>query len=458
MDVNNKEYEPVIEAKHISKTFRLYKRKRDVVKQVLKGNKKRFYSEYCALDNFNLVLNKGDSVGIIGKNGSGKSTALQIICSILKPTSGSLKVRGKIAALLELGSGFNPEFTGIENIYLNSLLHGLSKSETDNKLDKILSFADIGEFAEQPVKTYSSGMLVRLAFSVITNVNADILIIDEALAVGDTFFTQKCMRFINRFKEEGSLLFVSHDANTVQGICNKSILLNKGKTMYSGSPMTAISLYTKDIHEDNNKEWLSSESVREDRIHTMNVTEKKRWEDYRAKAINNSNIANIINICRLGKNIDKLESYGSGEAEIKEVEITNLETLRKTSSIMGGEIVRLEITLEVKHLIHNLIAGFILKNNRGLVLLGDNSENSLTIKKKNLKLEKGQLMKAEFIFTIPMLPQGEYSICAGIADGTVENHKILHWVNEAIILRSECTSICAGLAGVAMHSIEVKEV
>ena len=125
---------------------------------------------------------------------------------------------------------------------------------------------------------------------------------------------------------------------------------------------------------------------------------------------------------------------------------------------MGGEIVRLEITLEVKHLIHNLIAGFILKNNRGLVLLGDNSENSLTIKKKNLKLEKGQLMKAEFIFTIPMLPQGEYSICAGIADGTVENHKILHWVNEAIILRSECTSICAGLAGVAMHSIEVKEV
>ena len=159
---------------------------------------------------------------------------------------------------------------------------------------------------------------------------------------------------------------------------------------------------------------------KEDRIHTMNVTEKKD-EDYRAKAINNSNIANIINICRLGKNIDKLESYGSGEAEIKEVEITNLETLSKTSSIMGGEIVRLEITLEVKHLIHNLIAGFILKNNRGLVLLGDNSENSLTIKKKNLKLEKGQLMKAEFIFTIPMLPQGEYSICAGIADGTVEN-------------------------------------
>ena len=209
-----------IRVQNITKTYQIYDKPQDRLKQSLWRGRKQFYREFKALDDVSFEVKKGETVGIIGRNGSGKSTLLQIICGTLAPTSGTVEVNGRVAALLELGAGFNPEFTGKENVYMNASILGLSKEEIDAKYDDIVAFADIGDFIEQPVKTYSSGMYVRLAFAVIAHVDADILVIDEALAVGDVFFTQKCMRFIEQYQENGgAILFVSHDMATVTKLC-----------------------------------------------------------------------------------------------------------------------------------------------------------------------------------------------------------------------------------------------
>ena len=188
-----------------------------------------FFREFWALKDVSFEVKRGETVGIIGRNGSGKSTLLQIICGTLSPTGGQVETHGRVAALLELGSGFNPEFTGRENVYMNGSVIGLSRDEIDTLFDDIVAFADIGEFIDQPVKTYSSGMYVRLAFAVIAHVNADTLVIDEALAVGDVFFVQKCMRFLRKFMDEGTIIFVSHDTGAVVNLCNRAFMLNKGQ-------------------------------------------------------------------------------------------------------------------------------------------------------------------------------------------------------------------------------------
>ena len=241
----------MIEVDNITKSFRLFANKRNILRQLTALNGERYYREIEVLENISFKLRRGDSLGIIGKNGSGKSTLLQIICGILQPTSGSVKVNGRIAALLELGSGFNPEFTGRENVFLNASLLGIKKKEIIDRYDQIVEFSEIGEYIDQPTRTYSSGMIVRLAFSIITHVNADILVIDEALSVGDAYFTQKCMRFIERFKENGTLIFVSHDANAVLSLCNKAILLDRGRKQAVGGPKEIMEEYTRRLQEDN---------------------------------------------------------------------------------------------------------------------------------------------------------------------------------------------------------------
>jgi len=203
-----------------------------------------YYRDFHALQDINFEVLRGESVGIIGRNGSGKSTLLKIIAGTLRQTSGQVSVKGRIAALLELGSGFNPDFTGHENIYLNAALLGLTREEIDDRLESIISFADIGDFIHQPVKTYSSGMMIRLAFAVQTAVDPDILIVDEALSVGDYFFTQKCFRRINEMREKGlTLLFVSHDMGSVRDLCTQAICLHQGRSIYQGDAKKAINVY-----------------------------------------------------------------------------------------------------------------------------------------------------------------------------------------------------------------------
>ena len=235
-----------ISVQNVTKLYKLYDKPSDRFKESLGLTKKKNYKEHYALHNLSFDVKKGECLGIIGTNGAGKTTILKIITGVLNPTDGKIDIHGRISALLELGAGFNMEYTGIENVYLNGTMIGFSKEEIDNKLEDILKFADIGDFVYQPVKTYSSGMLVRLAFAVAINIDPEILIVDEALSVGDVFFQAKCYRKFDEFKKMGkTILFVSHDLSSINKYCDRAILLNKGNKVKEGNPSEIIDLYKK---------------------------------------------------------------------------------------------------------------------------------------------------------------------------------------------------------------------
>ena len=238
--------EIAIAVDHVSKMYKLYDKPMDRLKESLGLSRQKKYKEHFALDDVSFQVHQGETVGIIGTNGSGKSTILKIITGVLNPTAGEVRVNGRISALLELGAGFNGEYSGIENVYLNGTMIGFSREEIDAKMDDILSFADIGEFVHQPVKTYSSGMFVRLAFAVAINIEPEILIVDEALSVGDVFFQAKCYRKFEEFKEMGkTILFVSHDLSSIGKYCDRVVLLNQGHKLAEGGAKDMVNLYRK---------------------------------------------------------------------------------------------------------------------------------------------------------------------------------------------------------------------
>ena len=257
--------ETIIDIKHLNKVYNLYDKPIDRLKEVLSPTHKSYHREHYALNDISLEIKKGESVGIVGKNGSGKSTLLKIITGVLNPTSGEINVKGKISALLELGAGFNPEYTGIENIYLNGTMMGYSKAEMDEKVDDIIAFADIGDFINQPVKTYSSGMFARLAFAVSINVEPEILIVDDTLSVGDTRFQIKCMDKMKEMMEGGTtVLFVSHDINAIRRFCTKCVWINEGRLKEIGSVNTVSDHYMDflkilDVENERKKEEHVSE-------------------------------------------------------------------------------------------------------------------------------------------------------------------------------------------------------
>jgi lipopolysaccharide transport system ATP-binding protein len=253
----------VISIKNLTKTYKLYSNHADRVKETFNPFRKKYHHPFNALNNISFNVKRGEMLGIIGRNGSGKSTLLQIICGILQPTSGSIEINGRVSALLELGAGFNPEFTGRQNVYINSAILGLKHEEIDARFDDIVTFAEIGNFIDQPVKTYSSGMYVRLAFAVAINVDADILIVDEALAVGDEIFQRKCFSRIRQMRKSGiTILFVSHSAPTVVELCDKAILLDQGELLLAGSPKFVVSKYHKLIYAPKSKVESLREEIR----------------------------------------------------------------------------------------------------------------------------------------------------------------------------------------------------
>lgn len=256
-----------IKVQNVSKMYKLYDKPSDRFKEALGFSKKQLYHEHYALRNVNFQVNKGETVGIIGTNGSGKSTILKIITGVLSPTEGELTINGRVSALLELGAGFNREYTGIENIYLNGTMMGFTEEEINARMDDILSFADIGDFVHQPVKTYSSGMFVRLAFAVAINIDPEILIVDEALSVGDVFFQVKCYHKFEEFKKMGkTILFVSHDLGSIAKYCDRVVLLNKGVKEAEGNPKTIIDIYKEIMAKgsnDSGEEQASAAEVEE---------------------------------------------------------------------------------------------------------------------------------------------------------------------------------------------------
>lgn len=274
-----------IKVQNVSKMYKLYDKPTDRFKEALGLSKKQLYQEHYALRDVNFQINKGETVGIIGTNGAGKSTMLKIITGVLNPTMGEVEINGRISALLELGAGFNMEYTGIENIYLNGTMMGFSEEEIQSRLDDILSFADIGDFVHQPVKTYSSGMFVRLAFAVAINIDPEILIVDEALSVGDVFFQVKCYHKFEEFKKLGkTILFVSHDLGSISKYCDRVILLNKGVKKAEGAPKAIIDLYKQLMTQDENAVELDKpkEAVKSSSHSVQNAqnVQDGQWKQY----------------------------------------------------------------------------------------------------------------------------------------------------------------------------------
>lgn len=341
----------VIEIKNISKIYNLYNKPSDRLKEALFARQSR-HTEFAALNNVSFNVNKGEILGIIGKNGSGKSTILKIITSVLTPTSGECIVKGKIAALLELGAGFNMEYTGIENIYLNGQMIGFSKEEMDKKLQDIIDFADIGEHIYQPVKTYSSGMFARLAFSVAISVDPDILIVDEALSVGDVFFQNKCYRRFEEFRERGkTILFVTHDMGSVIRYCNRCVLLNAGKKVAEGKPQEMVDLYKRImVGQWNGNEESSDEASS---IQTSNVKNDQLWKD------------------QISTNPD-IEVYGDGRADIIDFGIFS-DTGDIGNNVYKGDYYSVKMKVRINEDNLNPIFAFKLRDIKGTELTGTNT-------------------------------------------------------------------------------------
>ncbi|MHA6236546.1 ABC transporter ATP-binding protein [Pseudomonas fluorescens group sp. PF-69] len=441
-----------IKVENLSKCYQIYEQPRDRLKQfvmpplqrVTRRSAKQYFREFWALKNVSFEVKRGETVGIIGRNGSGKSTLLQMICGTLQPTSGSVTTVGRIAALLELGSGFNPEFSGRENVYMNAGILGLTKSEIDARYDAILEFAEIGEFIEQPVKSYSSGMYVRLAFAVIANVDADILIIDEALAVGDIFFTQKCMRFLAEFKKRGTILFVTHDTNSVMSLCDRAVWLQAGDRKAFGDSKTVCQAYLAEYYAASGANRPSSDS----KVKTVQV--EQDFRDVRQDFINASVIRNDLEVFRFSNTEDK---FGLSTAHILDVYLSS-ESGGGISWFVGGELVVLVVKIHADVLLDQPIVGFLVKDKNGQHLFGDNTY--LTYIDESVRVDGGADLTASFKFRMPMMPAGDYTIGVAVANGTQENHVIHSWVHDALAFKSHSSSVSTGLVGIPMIDIELQ--
>lgn len=379
----------VIKAEKIEKKYKLYQRNRDRVLDAfgLSGKKERFSYHY-ALNGVDFEVKKGETVGIIGTNGSGKSTLLKILTGVLTPTAGTVQVKGRISALLELGAGFNMDYNGIENIYLNGTMMGFSKEEIDARIDDILAFADIGEYINQPCKTYSSGMFVRLAFAVSINIDPEILIVDEALSVGDVFFQAKCYRKFEDFKKQGkTILFVSHDLSSVSRYCDRVYLLNKGEMLGSGSPKEMIDKY---------KQILAGQA------------EEGKTE-----------------IVETGEN-DTLE-YGNGKAKITDYYITD-EKGKKTSAIVKGTEYTVHMKVKMMEDLPAPIFACSVKNVRGVEITGTNTLVSHTFNESAKKDEEYEITFRQRM----MLQGGEYLISLGCTGYEGSDFKVYHRLYDII--------------------------
>ncbi len=442
-----------IKVEGLSKCYHIYDTPRDRLKQFVMPRLQRFigkqpkqyFREFWAIKDVSFELKKGETVGIIGRNGSGKSTLLQMICGTLSPTGGSVETRGRIAALLELGSGFNPEFTGRENVYMNASVLGLSNEEIDTRFNDIVAFADIGDFIEQPVKTYSSGMMVRLAFAVIAHVDADILVVDEALAVGDAFFTQKCMRYLRGFMKKGTVLFVSHDTGSIRNLCNYAVWLEKGQVIQEGAPKEVCELYLEAFYE-----------AQQGKSSTTKLKAFKKPDDslpvkdQRLEFINTSNLRNDLQIFEFAPDAP---SFGKGGAQIQHVYLLD-ENEHPLAWIVGGEKVTLRVIVHAHKDLDSPIVGFYVKDRLGQNLFGDNT--FLTYREQPVLCLEGQEIQANFSFYMPLLPAGEYSIAIAIANGTQEVHEQHHWIHDAVFFRSESSSVASGLIGIPMLDVKLQ--
>lgn len=437
----------VLRAEHVSKCYQIYATPQDRLKQsllprarrLLGLNQRRYFDEFWALRDVSFDIRRGDTLGIIGRNGSGKSTLLQVLCGTLTPTAGEVEVGGRIAALLELGAGFNPEFTGRENVYLNATVLGLAKADVDARYESIAAFADIGEFIERPVKTYSSGMYVRLAFAVVAHVDADILVIDEALAVGDAVFSQKCMRFLRRFREQGgTLIFVSHDTSAVLNLCQQAIWLDRGNVRMQGAAQDVANAYLQYTAEQTYGDAVT--------LHGIEGKGDPDEEDIVLDQVGDDGSTRIT----LFDNIRNADGWTTGRATIVNADLRTRDG-RILGYFAGGERVVLRVSVDVHDALPSPIVGFLVKDRLGQELFGENTWPT----HPGHAAGAGQRIEAAFFFTLPMLPNGIYSITVAIADGDLATHVQHHWLHDALMLQVSSSKPRYGLVGIPFERVDM---
>jgi lipopolysaccharide transport system ATP-binding protein len=372
--------EPVISARNLGKLYHVYARPQDRLKQALfRWRRAKFYKDFWALRGVSFDVSRGEAVGILGRNGAGKSTLLQIIAGTMAPTEGEVAVRGRVAAMLQLGSGFNPEFTGRENVFLGGAILGITRREMEDRFDEIAAFADIGSFIDQPIKTYSSGMSARLAFAVSFSVAPDLLIVDEILAVGDIGFQQKCIARLRQLRDNGlTMLFVSHSPDAVRSICQKGLFLIEGQPAFYGPAEKATNLYLSYIREQTNREALKEQ---------VDLTKPVPFENQ----------------------VPGQLRYGTGHVQIQDVQVLN-KAGEPCRAFRLGETVTVEATLAAKIDTADLSVSFLVRDMTGIDLMGTTTFDE---KAAAPRLRAGQRTKVRFEFE-NKLRIGSYGVCLAV--------------------------------------------
>jgi lipopolysaccharide transport system ATP-binding protein len=440
---------PAIAARGLAKSYLVYPRPADRLLQAVQPRVARaaarlglpllrersYHGVFEALAPLDLEVRRGETVGIIGRNGSGKSTLLQLICGTLTPSAGAVRTHGRVAALLELGSGFNPEYTGIENVFLNASILGLPREAVQARLPAILAFADIGDAVHQPVKTFSSGMAMRLAFAVAAHVDADVLVVDEALAVGDAAFQQKCLRWFARFREAGAVLFCSHDMGAVMAFCDRVVWLDKGRLRMEGEARAVCEAYTAFAQAE-------AMGLGEGAVRLAKPAAPPPAADAAAAPV-------------VREQLDESQSFGSGDAEILSARLLAADG-SELGLIRGDEEVELRVRVRARRPVESLILGFHVKDRRGVAVLGDNTFHATRAAPP--ALAPGEEVVGRFRFRLPWLMSGRYFLTASAAAGTLQNHVQLHWVDDALFFdvvspHTNGVLVAVPMAGMAVEPI-----
>lgn len=397
-----------IKVNNVKKIYKLYNSPLDILLESISLTKKTRHKDYFALNELSFEVHQGETFGIIGTNGAGKSTLLKIITGVTTASSGEVIVDGKISALLELGTGFNMEYTGMQNIYLNGMMMGYSRNEMNDKVKFILDFADIGEFIYQPVKTYSSGMFARLAFSVAINVEPEILIVDEALSVGDVFFQNKCYKKFEELRNKGTtILFVSHDIHTVKQMCSKVLWIEAGKQQMCGDSVEVCNAYTNNLLK------------KQGEGHTENATNDGEYK------INQYNIDKYPPISYTN------ESIIDDKVRICSCFIRDAAGKMSNECYVGEKYI-LSILVESNINIDNSIVGFVLESKKGQWII--NCSSMICGEKKAIKIKQGSMTQVDFSFEFPRLMRGEYIIGVAVSEGSKDDYVVRTWLYNVLAL------------------------
>ncbi|MCI5120687.1 MAG: ABC transporter ATP-binding protein, partial [Candidatus Electrothrix sp. AUS4] len=388
---------------------------------------KKYHTPFCALNNINFDIKKGQALGVIGRNGSGKSSLLQLITGIQQPTQGTVEVNGRISALLELGAGFNPEFTGRENVYLNTAIQGFSAEDTDERFQRIAEFADIGEFIDRPVKTYSSGMYIRLAFAAAVSVQPEILIVDEALSVGDIFFQQKCMTHMQKMMEGCTIVLVSHDMHSIINLCDRVLLLENGRVAFDGDPVEGVSQYTKLLHDEHFSGGRESETSERAEVLPQAVLDRMNelTDDFSSWI-----------------QVPVKKRSGVEQVAIEALSITTGQG-KPINVVQQGDVIKIRMLVHAVAEMNEIIFGYNIKDRIGNAVFG---ENSLCLTEPALHLAAGYSV-VEYSFLWPEVYPYKYTITVGIGQGLVAlGHVVQCWAHDI-------ASITAVTPGRSIHGM-----